>query len=37
MEFTTPRARTAAVLPARNPSVMQQVEWMSDNGIAAWA
>jgi hypothetical protein len=37
MEVSTPRARTAAVLPATNPSAIRMVEWISVNGMAAWA
>ena len=37
MEFKTPRARTAAVLPAANPSAMRAVEWISVKGMAASA
>ena len=37
MEFKTPRARMAAVLPAMNPSAMRMVHWISVMGMAACA
>ena len=37
MEFKTPLANTAAVLPAMTPSAMRMVSWISVVEIAACA